>query len=353
MNPMAPGDASVLRDASMGPAASLLRPVAEPDDPARQSWTAISGRNLTDWGIWGNAIRAPVDRPGRLRRRIIGTFSGNLYRNTGGACINKGKIAARGAISMSVQRLAIPDLGRIFRGDTVTGLSEWQLLERYLDRRDESAFEALVTRHGPMVLGVCRRMLGGSPEAEDAFQATFLILVRRARDLGPTGCDRALALWRGHPGRGQGPGAGGPPSAAIGGPRVRGTRPVGIDDRPGPRRGAGPGIEPPAGQVPIAAGALLSGGPDPRGGGAGPQLAGGDGQGPAGPRRELLRSRLSRRGFAPDGRRARRAVVPRTDHDPRSSAGRATIAALRSGWPRASPPHRSFPGPSPLWSKES
>ncbi len=86
---------------------------------------------------------------------------------------------------MSVQRLAIPDLGRIFRGDTVTGLSEWQLLERYLERRDESAFEALVTRHGPMVLGVCRRMLGGSPEAEDAFQATFLILIRRARDLGP------------------------------------------------------------------------------------------------------------------------------------------------------------------------
>jgi RNA polymerase sigma factor (sigma-70 family) len=86
---------------------------------------------------------------------------------------------------MSVQRLAIPDLGRIFAGETVTGLSEWQLLERYLERRDESAFEALVTRHGPMVLGVCRRMLGGSPEAEDAFQATFLILIRRARDLGP------------------------------------------------------------------------------------------------------------------------------------------------------------------------
>ncbi len=86
---------------------------------------------------------------------------------------------------MSVQRLAIPDLGRIFAGETVTGLSEWQLLERYLERRDESAFEALVTRHGPMVLGVCRRMLGGSLEAEDAFQATFLILIRRARNLGP------------------------------------------------------------------------------------------------------------------------------------------------------------------------
>jgi RNA polymerase sigma factor (sigma-70 family) len=86
---------------------------------------------------------------------------------------------------MSSQRLAIPDLGRIFEGESISGLSEWQLLERYLERRDESAFEALVTRHGPMVLGVCRRMLGGSSEAEDAFQATFLVLVRRARDLGP------------------------------------------------------------------------------------------------------------------------------------------------------------------------
>ena len=86
---------------------------------------------------------------------------------------------------MNSERLAIADLGRIFQGDSVSGLSEWQLLERYLERRDEVAFEALVTRHGPMVLGVCRRMLGMSPEAEDAFQATFLILVRRARDLGP------------------------------------------------------------------------------------------------------------------------------------------------------------------------
>ncbi len=86
---------------------------------------------------------------------------------------------------MISQRLASPDLDRIFRGESVTGLSDWQLLERYLERRDETAFEALVTRHGSMVLGVCRRMLGGSPDAEDAFQATFLILVRRARDLGP------------------------------------------------------------------------------------------------------------------------------------------------------------------------
>jgi RNA polymerase sigma factor (sigma-70 family) len=86
---------------------------------------------------------------------------------------------------MGRHRLASPDIGRIFRGETVAGLSEWQLLARYLERRDEIAFEALVARHGPMVLGVCRRMLADEAEVEDAFQATFLVLVRRARQLGP------------------------------------------------------------------------------------------------------------------------------------------------------------------------
>ncbi len=93
---------------------------------------------------------------------------------------------------MSYQRTAVPDLGRIFDGETISGLSEWQLLERYLERRDEIAFEALVARHGPMVLGVCRRMLAGQAEVEDAFQATFLVLVRRARQLGPAD---ALGPW--------------------------------------------------------------------------------------------------------------------------------------------------------------
>ncbi len=93
---------------------------------------------------------------------------------------------------MGDHRLATPDLDRIFRGETVSGLSEWQLLERYLEGRDEIAFEALVARHGPMVLGVCRRMLADHTDVDDAFQATFLVLVRRARHLGPSD---AIGPW--------------------------------------------------------------------------------------------------------------------------------------------------------------
>jgi RNA polymerase sigma factor (sigma-70 family) len=59
-------------------------------------------------------------------------------------------------------------------------MSDADLLERFSARRDEAAFTALVNRHGPMVQGVCRRILGNAHAAEDVFQAVFLVLVRKS-----------------------------------------------------------------------------------------------------------------------------------------------------------------------------
>jgi RNA polymerase sigma factor (sigma-70 family) len=75
------------------------------------------------------------------------------------------------------------ELRAIIDGGTVTGLTDGQLLERFASHRGaeaELAFTALVRRHGPLVFGVCRSLLRNPHDAEDAFQATFLVLARKA-----------------------------------------------------------------------------------------------------------------------------------------------------------------------------
>ena len=94
---------------------------------------------------------------------------------------------ARGSVMRSIETL--------FGAGSVTGMTDGQLLDQFLARRDESAetaFSGLVARHGPMVWNVCRGVLSDSHAAEDAFQATFLILVRKA---GSIRRRETLASW--------------------------------------------------------------------------------------------------------------------------------------------------------------
>jgi RNA polymerase sigma factor (sigma-70 family) len=67
-----------------------------------------------------------------------------------------------------------------------------QLMEAFIARRDEAAFATLLRRHGPMVLGVCQRVIGNTHDVEDAFQATFLVLVRKAASIRPR---QAVGNW--------------------------------------------------------------------------------------------------------------------------------------------------------------
>jgi RNA polymerase sigma factor (sigma-70 family) len=88
-----------------------------------------------------------------------------------------------GSVLSYIQRLVDP-------GSATS--TDRDLLTRFVSQRDETAFEALVRRHGPMVLAVCRRLLVDAEAADDAFQATFLVLVKKAAAVP---CPERLAGW--------------------------------------------------------------------------------------------------------------------------------------------------------------
>jgi DNA-directed RNA polymerase specialized sigma24 family protein len=74
-------------------------------------------------------------------------------------------------------------INRLIDAHAPENLADRELLERFVRRRDEAAFTTLVRRHGPMVMRVCRRVLNDWHAAEDAFQATFLVLARKAASI--------------------------------------------------------------------------------------------------------------------------------------------------------------------------
>ena len=176
-----------------------------------------------------------------------------------------------------------------------------RLVAQFLSGREgnEAAFRVLLRRHGPMVLGICRRTLGDSHLAEDAFQATFLVLVKKARTIRDSRPAGQLAVRRGAAGRQEGQGPGGTPP----GRRATRRRTGGRDERsPGPGRtavGDRRGDPPAAGAVPGAPGPVLPGGPHASRGRPAARLPGGDHREPAvpGPRAAAYRG-LSRRGLA-------------------------------------------------------
>ncbi len=184
------------------------------------------------------------------------------------------------AMARTATGSVVRQLESLFAGGSAAGLSDRQLVERYTaGRRDptgEAAFAALVDRHGSMVLGVCRQLLGDAQDAEDTFQAVFLVLARKARSIRDPdllgnwlyGVAIRTARCAKHQithrrkreegamnSRGQGSCVPAEPTGTAG--RSAGDRPRA--GRGPPRRG-----RPPAARLPAAGGALLFRGPDSR-----------------------------------------------------------------------------------------
>src|SRR5947199_4508637 len=88
-------------------------------------------------------------------------------------------------MAISQLKHVIQALGKATQPGRGERLTDGQLLASYVRSREDTALAALVDRHGSMVWGVCRRVLGRHHDAEDAFQATFLVLVRRAASVVP------------------------------------------------------------------------------------------------------------------------------------------------------------------------
>src|SRR5579883_2203202 len=134
------------------------------DRPARSEGTGTNSSPFTDLGDWKSRPRATI-------------FKNSYEPVSPRALPNRGRSTWRGEFMASGASGAVArQMDVLWESGSVAGLTDAQLLERFHTRRDpsaEAAFEALVTRHGPMVLGVCRQLLREPNDVDDAFQATF------------------------------------------------------------------------------------------------------------------------------------------------------------------------------------
>src|SRR5262249_41257060 len=117
-------------------------------------------------------------RPGEWLQQMMHEFSTSAEVTGNGGDFKHRRTQMAGRMGPVVQQLC-----RALLGAEATDLSDQQLLEVFIAAGAEPAFEALVRRHGALVWGVCRRVVGDHHDAEDAFQATFLVLARKAASL--------------------------------------------------------------------------------------------------------------------------------------------------------------------------
>src|SRR5215831_7488375 len=95
-------------------------------------------------------------------------------------------------VAKAVSSPILQQIRRLVEDRQTRGAADAELLRRFTATRDEASFEALLGRHGPMVLDVCRAVLPNEADVEDAFQATFLVLARKAGSIRKTA---SLGSW--------------------------------------------------------------------------------------------------------------------------------------------------------------